>query len=488
MRIEQLLDKKEQLQLLILRQLILQGGQFSATELRKEVGLSRNAFEQYVSDLEYVCQISKIPLRLFYEGTDLVLHIPPEHNLNDIVELFVADSINYQILDFLLRHKEFTIVQLVNELMISESSVFRKIKELNRLLAEFGLQIKNGQFLGEEAQIRYFYNQVYSFLPKRMPEYMQITPENQNFIRALEQVLETHFSWEAAYKICRWMGITRKRLTAKKTKTKKTQKLMTPYLENVLYQKIDHVVTLYFSRTSLEVTKSESLIFYEFFVSNYMLDEDEAYRFELFRSKKLPTAVVDVYVRETLLLHYRPRRLPIDMEKKIGYHLAQIHNEIYFFQGKIEHYQRDQMLNKEKHLLGSALSQLLDQLTDLALQQLNQTFDSENTLHLYLAQNYASVLSMIDFYLLDNLQIGLDLTGSWKEPLYQLLISDLRPIIGIQIEVYQANRSYDLILTTKTHQLDYLEQPLVYRLSEFASAYDLKEIKTCIYRLKKTKV
>lgn len=190
MRIEQLLDKKEQLQLLILRQLILQGGQFSATELRKEVGLSRNAFEQYVSDLEYVCQISKIPLRLFYEGTDLVLHIPPEHNLNDIVELFVADSINYQILDFLLRHKEFTIVQLVNELMISESSVFRKIKELNRLLAEFGLQIKNGQFLGEEAQIRYFYNQVYSFYPS----------ECQNTCK-LHQKIKTLFArWSRCWK------------------------------------------------------------------------------------------------------------------------------------------------------------------------------------------------------------------------------------------------------------------------------------------------
>lgn len=487
MKIEQLLEKKEQNQLMILRQLILQGGHFSAAELRKEVGLSRNAFEQYVSDLEYFCQISNIPLRLMYEDTELVLQLPPEHSLADIIELLIADSIHFRLLDFLLQHKEFTIVQLVNEFMISESSVFRKIKELNRLLTEFGLQIKNGQLVGEEAQIRYFYDQLYSFLPKRMPEYMQLTPENQNFIRALEQVLETQFSWEAAGRIGRWLGITRKRLTAKKTVTKKTQKLMKPYLENVLYQKINHVVTLYFSRTSLEVTQSESMIFYQFFVSNYLLEEDDAYRFELLRSKKLPTAVVDVYVRETLLLHYRPRRLPIDMEQKIGYHLAQIHNELYFFQGKIEQYQRDQMLNKEKHLLGSALSQLLDHLTELALRQLEQPLNRENTLHLYLAQNYASVLSMIDFYLMDNVQIGIDLTGAWKEPFYQLLISDLRPVIGVQIEVYQADRSYDLILTTKTHQLDYLGQPLIYRLSEFASAYDLQAIKDCIYRLKKTK-
>lgn len=488
MRIEQLLEKKEQLQLMILRQLILQGGRVSAADLRKVVGLSRNAFEQYVSDLEYVCQVSQIPLKLLYEGSDLVVELPAAYNLMDVVELFTAESIHFQILDFLLQHKEFTIVQLVNEFMVSESSIFRKIKELNRLLAEFGLQIKNGQWQGEEAQIRYFYDQVYRFLPNKLPAYMQMTPENQSFIHALEQVLETRFSQEAVVKISRWLGITRKRLMVKKTQNKKIQQQIRPFLENALYKKIDHVVTLYFSRTSLEVTQSESLIFYAFFVSNYLLEEDDAYHFELLRSKKLPTAVVDVYVRETLLLHYRPRRLPIEMEKKIGYHLARIHNELYFFQGKIEQYQRDHLLNQQKRLLGSALSQLIDQLTELALKQMKQPFNPINGLHLSLPQNYASVLSMIDFYLMDNVKIGIDLTGVWKEPFYQLLIAALRPIIGVQIEVYQADRSYDMILTNRAKQQDYIGQPLIYRLSEFASAYDIETIKGWVDRLKKTNV
>ncbi|MBO1307599.1 helix-turn-helix domain-containing protein [Enterococcus sp. 669A] len=487
MRIEELLEKKEQLQLEILRQLILQGGRLPIADLRKTVGLSRNAFEQYVEDLEYLCQVSKIPLKLVYKGGDLVLQLPAENNLADVVELLVSESIQYQLLEFLLRHKEFTIVQLVNEFMISESSVFRKIKELNRLLAEFGLQIKNGQWIGEEGQIRHFYTQLYRFLPHHLPEFMQLTMENQNFIRALEQVVETQFTQEATEKICRWMGVTRKRLTAKKTQTKKIQQLMKPYMTNALYQKIDHVVTLYFSRTSLEVMPSESMLFYSFFIANQLLDEETAYRFELLRSKKLPTAVVDVYVRETLLLYYRPRRLSIEMEEKIGYQLARIHNELYFFQGKIEPYQRDQMLNKQKHLLGTALSQLVEQLTALALKQLNQPVSEANTLQQYLPQNYANVLSMIDFYLMDNLQIGIDLTDSWKEPFYQLLDSALRPIIGVQVAVYQEGQSYDLILTAKSHSLDYAGQPMIYRLSEFASAYDLKEIKALVARLKKAK-
>ncbi|MGM0215251.1 helix-turn-helix domain-containing protein [Enterococcus sp. AZ109] len=487
MRIDELLEKKEQLQLEILRQLIVQGGQVPVADLRKVVGLSRNAFEQYVEDLVYVCQVSHIPLQLVYENSELILQLPAENNLADVVELLTSESLHFQILEYLLYHKEFTIVQLVNTFMISESSVFRKIKELNRLLAEFGLQIKNGQWIGEEGQIRYFYSQLYRFLPNRLPKFMQQTPENQQFIRALEQVLKTRFSPEALEQICCWLGVTRKRLTAKKSQSKKIQQLMKPYLKDALYQKIDHVVTLYFSRTSLEVTKNESMLFYSFFVANQLLDEETAYHFELLRSKKLPTAVVDVYVRETLLLHYRPRRLSIQMEEKIGYQLARIHNELYFFQGKIEPYQRDQMLNKQKHLLGPALSQLIDQLTELALKQLNQPINETDTLQRYLPQNYGTVLSMIDFYLMDNVQIGIDLTDAWKEPFYQLLVSVLRPIIGVQVENYQEDRSYDMILTTKSHSLDYLGQPIIYRLSEYASAYDLKEIKAYITRLKKAK-
>ena len=48
------------------------------------------------------------------------------------------------------------IFELAEALLVSESTLFRKIKELNKLLAEFELQIKNNKLVGEESQIRYF--------------------------------------------------------------------------------------------------------------------------------------------------------------------------------------------------------------------------------------------------------------------------------------------------------------------------------------------
>lgn len=62
--------------------------------------------------------------------------------MNHLIEAFVKESLKFQLLDYLYRNKEFSIVQLTTKFMISESSLFRKIKELNQLLAVFDLQIK----------------------------------------------------------------------------------------------------------------------------------------------------------------------------------------------------------------------------------------------------------------------------------------------------------------------------------------------------------
>ena len=116
-------------------------------------------------------------------------------------------------------------------------------------------------------------------------------------------------------------------------KTLKTRKTL--YENDRLYQVIDPVLSLYLSRTAADLSNYETLMFYSFFVSFAVLDEEHFYQYDLTRSKKLPTAVLDTYIRETMLWHYRPRRLKIKEEKAVGYQLSQINNELYFFDGHL---------------------------------------------------------------------------------------------------------------------------------------------------------
>lgn len=187
MKIEALLEKKEYTQVTILRQLILQGGSLTAAELRRFSGVSVAAFEQYVKELEELdCGVTFVR-----EHRMIRLTLAAEVNLEQIIASMLTNSLKYQILEYLLINQEFAIWQLVNEFATSESSIFRKIKELNQLLAEFGIQIKNGQWQGEELQVRYFYYQLYQFFPENQKPALFNQKSETIFLQGFEGILET---------------------------------------------------------------------------------------------------------------------------------------------------------------------------------------------------------------------------------------------------------------------------------------------------------
>lgn len=334
MKIEQLLEKKEQLQVLILRDMVLHGGTVGTNQLREQVNLSKTSFDQYIAEIPMIGRMMGKKVAIKRNEFQVTLELAEDVSLEKIILFLVQQSLKFNLLVYLLEHHQASIVRLATAFNISESSVFRKIKELNQLLQEFSLQIKNGQLYGEELQVRYFYYVLFQFISEsQRPLFLQQTPDKAPLILGLERALETTFSQESASKIACWLGITRKRLLSEKTTfaTLKEKKIL--YQKDRLYQALDPVISLYLSRTAAEISGYEPLMFYSFFVSFAVLSEEHFYQYDLTRSKKLPTAVLDTYIRETMLWHYRPRKLKIKEEKAVGYQLAQIDNEFYFFRG-----------------------------------------------------------------------------------------------------------------------------------------------------------
>lgn len=488
MKIEQLLEKREQIQLEILKQLILNNGRLSITRLCNHVELARPSFNQYISELNEQAKSLEKNLRVFIEGEELVLEMAADLNLFEIISTFLQDSLKFQLLEFLLVHRKFSIVQLANQFATSESSIFRKIKELNASLKEFDLQIKNGRFQGEELQVRYFYYQLYSFFADRqLPDYLKIATETEGFIRALERVIQTKVTKAGKKKIACWLGITKKRLLAEKTKYSRTKIIYMSFKDDPLYKKAAHLITFYFSRTSVETNQYEPLMFYSFLVSFSVLNEETFYHYDLTRSKKLPPALLDVYIRETMLLHYRPRRLSIEEEKSVGYQLALIDNKLYFYQGKIEFYDRQQLLEQQKKLLSPTLYVLAKELQHIGLRQLGEVYAPENTLHDYLLINYMSILAMIDFYIAKTVSVGIDLRSLpvYRIPFQQFLLTELQGISGVHVEIYQEERSYDLIIRAANSAEETDEK--MYYLSEFETEYDVRELRKIIEKMKKEK-
>ena len=485
MKIEQLLEKKEQLQVLILRDMVLHGGTVGTNQLREQVNLSKTSFDQYIAEIPMIGMMMGKKVAIKRNEFQVTLELAEDVSLEKIILFLVQQSLKFNLLVYLLEHHQASIVRLATAFNISESSVFRKIKELNQLLQEFSLQIKNGQLYGEELQVRYFYYVLFQFISEsQRPLFLQQTPDKAPLILGLERALETTFSQESASKIACWLGITRKRLLSEKTTfaTLKEKKIL--YQKDRLYQALDPVISLYLSRTAAEISGYEPLMFYSFFVSFAVLSEEHFYQYDLTRSKKLPTAVLDTYIRETMLWHYRPRKLKIKEEKAVGYQLAQIDNEFYFFRGVMMIYEPEHLLQQQKKMLGRSLSQLLERLKETTLTQLPAKQGEEAALS-YLMIQYANILMMIDFYIAKSVTIGIDIETLpiYRVAFQQFLLKELKGISGIEIENRRPGKKYDLVITFNQED----PHQNYYYLSEFASSYDIARLKQKIEEEKKAK-
>lgn len=265
MKIEALLERKEQLQILILRNLVLQGGTASINGLREHVQLSKASFDQYLEDIELIGRMMEKKVEVQRNEYQALLVLDEDVSLEKILLFLLQESLKFKMLVYLLEHQQVSIVRLATAFNISESSVFRKIKELNQLLEEFGLQIKNGQLYGEELQIRYFYYELFQYIPEdQRPLFLQNTPEKRPFILGLDRVLETTFTASAEAQIACWLGITKKRLLNEKSTyaTLKEKKLL--YQSDRLYQAIDPIIVMHLSRTAAELNVYETMMFYSF--------------------------------------------------------------------------------------------------------------------------------------------------------------------------------------------------------------------------------
>ncbi|HEN4406967.1 TPA: helix-turn-helix domain-containing protein, partial [Streptococcus agalactiae] len=157
MRIEALMEKERRVQYRLLS--FLRGSpQAIALKLALlETGLSRATLLKYINNLNSYFEQEKVNCRIVYYKDKLFLE--EDYNLSnqEVLKALMKDSIKYTILISLFNQRQFTIVGLSQELMVSEATLNRHLAHLNELLAEFDIAISQGKQIGDELQWRYFY-------------------------------------------------------------------------------------------------------------------------------------------------------------------------------------------------------------------------------------------------------------------------------------------------------------------------------------------
>ena len=147
----------------------------------------------------------------FYQGSSLVLETSPEFSLNQIEYVFYHSSIKFQVLEHVLINQEIATIPLAQKLMISESSLFRKIKGIESSVGRIRIRDLAGETHGEEAQIRYFYFQLLWYLNSFKS---QPLPIDTKFVGLIARGLNLTFTEEAQQRVSLWLKIMKYRLKA----------------------------------------------------------------------------------------------------------------------------------------------------------------------------------------------------------------------------------------------------------------------------------
>lgn len=493
MKVEEIIDKKEAHKVGILRYLLLNTN-VSFDKLMKERNLSKNTLKLYIQEIGVLGEELNKKLIVKREDDFLSLEMSADLNLDIIITHYILDSIEFKILNYLLYHQKFSIIQLTRELSISESSVFRKIKRINFLLEEFGISIKNGRLIGEELQIRYFYFLLYEYLIKNNQsfainhkKYSQISTQARGLIGALA----INISRNADISLQIWLEISRLRQNSKQGRKNNLVKKSRLFQKDKLYKDIYTFMTDYFVSNSEYDFNFESMSIYAFVSALPIMDEDRYYYYDLMRSKRLPTAMHDVYIREYILQHYSSKRISLNLEKQIGYQLSQTNSRLYFFKGYLQKYEWENLIKKETKLLSHNLFKLAKSLQKVVLEQIGIDYDESETSDLqnFLLISYINILSIIDFHIAEIIKIGVveESLPVYGPNYYQYLFRTLTSAVkGIQVEKYEKRNKYDLVITTDP-KITLKEDEKLYLLSEFESNYDLAMIKKIIEERKTEK-
>lgn len=483
MRIEELLDKKQAREIKIIKKLILAGGKITDTEMLEYLHISKAAFESDLEEIHMYLKPFEKECRLFYDGQDLSIELAAHFSIAKILTVYVEDSIQFQLIHHLYQYKEFTIAQLTTKFMISESSLFRKIKELNQLLKEFGLVIRNGRLRGSELQIRYFYFQIYWFLtPYDQHKYKTLTVQNSQVIEAVEKHFSLSFTEHNKMKMSLWITISKKRLTEANREYFDLSEKMNIYLNDPLLMEMRIFILRFFNRYALEVDEEESMLHYIFLLSMSVLSESDFTEYQLIRGRRTPTSLADTFILERVLLYYRPQKVSPELEKTIQYYFSQIHSKLYFFKGELEMFDRDNIWQKEEQLSSNKLSKFSEELLQQSLELFDREYQEEDSLFALSLVKYLSILAIIEFKLIGEICIGIDLKMDqlYSEVMTHVLILSLKNIHGITIEAYDKQKEYELILTNDTDIKQYARKAEVYVLSELGSTYDIEQIKKII--------
>lgn len=217
MRKFDLLEKLEVYQIDLLIYLSTVGGTATKKELLHHLEIGEYFLAKLIDSLTVSAKKANNRFSIDVSKHTITVQTKPEYSLHTLYNELIVHAPMYRILEELLLFGSIDTSRLCEKIGISYSTYFRKINELNKLLAEFDLSIQNGYLLGSELQIRFFYVSLYLVTdPKQQLKIPNIDPRIYETVNTVQQILGSPLSNYARKKLIIYLSLLKRRNAQKK--------------------------------------------------------------------------------------------------------------------------------------------------------------------------------------------------------------------------------------------------------------------------------
>lgn len=157
---DQLLEKRERRDLKILSLLYSEERWWSAEELAQKSDCSVGSANKSVNSLSQMAEHFDNAFEIVSQkNRGIILHASSNYSISRLEGLYYRETTSYQIIDKIFQSNELTIEKLMDDLFLSKSTLYRKLKSIEFIFNQNDLELdkNNLKLIGSELNIREFF-------------------------------------------------------------------------------------------------------------------------------------------------------------------------------------------------------------------------------------------------------------------------------------------------------------------------------------------
>lgn len=481
MKLVNLLDTQERLQVLMIQNIFKHGGQLSIVQLSKELQVSYNTISNNINKIIELSRPFSPKIIWSKKNGNLTVTTQPDYPISNLISVYYQHSININLLFHLLINPNHSNIQLANKLYISPSSLQRRIKDINQQIQEFHVQIKNNELVGPELQIRYCFYQIFS-----KTAHLKNTKKHFELLAMQLEKNVFHFTHDTIQDpINDWLTISYYRQFSNNTKT--CELFPIDYTKQVFQQK-DNYLIIKNTLSKQSYLKDDDILYLYLFILSLAVIQPDSIAQHTYFSNNLPfKSTIDTLNKTAYSLisdHFKDIVIEPDTINSLLYGLTQAHLQLMLFDGFCIYFDQDDIINKQTVFFDNRLDYVSQELTMQIIPQCPKKISKDA--EYALTNRYLSLLFHAIFTSTHPFRVGIYIYDNFfvQNFITQYFVKLFRNHEKIKLAPFSFSESYDFIITNSNKYVQTFNCPY-YQLTGFGNQYDIDSIKKIILNLSK---